>query len=169
MGDALLEDLIASRPAAPVIRRLAPDSYVSGAGRRSFFDYRNLDIGSLTNQSFGLGMFRARNQGDLLEPTGWHYHVLQMQIGLYLTGFIDILFEDGRSLRVSGGDCMFLPPGFRHNEIRKSADLSGVEITIPTKIETVPCDAPPAFANPDYDALRADIERRAIAGEFTAR
>ncbi len=131
-------------PDVAVIERLGADSFQS-KGERSFFLYRELALAERSNGRYGVRWIRARNQGDLVEPTGWHYHICELQVGLFLRGFIDIQFEDGRETRINGGDCLYLPSGFKHNEIRKSADLEVIQFTIPAVTETIACDPPEMF------------------------
>ena len=119
----------ASRDTAP----LAP-------GRRSFFEYRDLGVTSATD-----GWMRAQltiAKSGMMEPTGWHYHVCDGQFVYVLKGFVDLEFEDGRTLHCTTGDSIFIPGGLRHNEIRTSDDLEILELSLPAQMGTVPVDPP---------------------------
>jgi mannose-6-phosphate isomerase-like protein (cupin superfamily) len=50
--------------------------------------------------------------------------------------------ENGETVILREGDCINIPPGFRHNEIRTSDNLEALEFTSPAVMETVPVDAP---------------------------
>ena len=110
------------------------------AGRRSFFRYRELGVTEATN-----GVMRAQvmeaSQG-LSEPTGWHYHVCDQQFVYMLKGWVDLEFEDGRKVHLKAGDSMMIPGGMRHNETATADEMEILEVSVPAKLGTVPCDAP---------------------------
>jgi quercetin dioxygenase-like cupin family protein len=85
----------------------------------------------------------------LEKPTGWHYHPCEAQWLFVMSGWIQVAFEDGSQHRLGAGGSMFIPGGYRHNEIASSADFDLLEMSIPAQLETVPCDPP--------DGLSADV------------
>jgi quercetin dioxygenase-like cupin family protein len=109
-------------------------------GRREFFQYRDLGVTDATD-----GRMRAQvtfaTQG-LSKPTGWHYHECEAQFNYMLSGWVELQCEDGKTLRLSAGDSFYIPPGFRHNEIRTSESFEVIEISVPAKMGTVACDPP---------------------------
>lgn len=109
-------------------------------GRRAFFKYRDLGVTEATK-----GRMRAQvtsaEQG-LSQPTGWHYHVCDMQFVYVLKGWIDLEFEDGTSVRMQPGDSVMIPGGMRHQEVGTSETMELVEVSLPAEMGTVPCDPP---------------------------
>ena len=112
-------------------------------GRREFFSYRDLGVAEGS-----AGTMRAQvmtsSQG-LSQPTGWHYHECDGQFVYVLKGWVDLQFEDGRTLRIEEGDSLFIPGFLRHNEIRTSAELEILEVSAPGQMGTKPCDPPAGF------------------------
>lgn len=108
-------------------------------GRRSFFNYRDLGVTQATD-----GLMRAQMTlaTGVMEKTGWHYHICDSQFIFAVRGWIDLQFEDGRTIRVGEGESLLIPPGLRHNETAISADLELLEISVPAKMKTVACDPP---------------------------
>ena len=113
-------------------------------GRRSFFKYRELGV----TDAIG-GKMRAQitscTQG-MGEPTGWHYHVCEHQLVYMIKGWVDLQFEDGKTIRVEEGDSLFIPGYMRHNEIRTSEVMEILEVSCPGQMGTTPCDPPEGFA-----------------------
>ena len=109
-------------------------------GRREFFSYRDLGVAEGS-----AGTMRAQvmtsSQG-LSQPTGWHYHECDGQFIYILKGWVDLQFEDGRTLRVEQGDSLFIPGYLRHNEIRTSEEMEILEVSTPGVLGTRPCDPP---------------------------
>lgn len=109
-------------------------------GRRDFFTYRELGVTDATN-----GRMRAQlttaTQG-LSEPTGWHYHVCEQQFVYMMKGWVDLEFEDGTKVHMTEGDSLMIPGGMRHNETATSEEMELLEISVPAKFGTVPCDPP---------------------------
>ncbi len=71
------------------------------AGRRDFFKYRDLGVTAATG-----GQMRAQvtsAEKGLSRPTGWHYHVCDMQLVYVLNGWIDLEFEDGKAAAAATG------------------------------------------------------------------
>ena len=71
-------------------------------GRREFFKYRDLGVADAS-----AGVMRAQvmmaSQG-MSRPTGWHYHECDGQFVYVLKGWVDLEFEDGRTIRIDEGD-----------------------------------------------------------------
>ena len=135
----------ARRPLTPMVPRFATkENSKFVPGRRDWLQY--LDAG-LAEASGG----RARATlsaatGAMVTETGWHYHECEMQIGYITRGWIELQFEDGTEVRLEAGDILFVPGGVKHNEVRTSDDIAGLEITIPADMGTVPCDKPDGWA-----------------------
>jgi quercetin dioxygenase-like cupin family protein len=91
------------------------------------------------------GTMRAQvmtsSQG-LSQPTGWHYHECDGQFIYILKGWVELQFEDGRTLKVEEGDSLFIPGYLRHNETRTSDEMEILEVSIPGELGTRPCDPP---------------------------
>ena len=109
-------------------------------GRREFFTYRDLGVADAS-----AGTMRAQvmssTQG-LSRPTGWHYHECDGQFIYILKGWVELEFEDGRTLKVEEGDSLFIPGYLRHNETRTSDEMEILEVSIPGELGTRPCDPP---------------------------
>jgi quercetin dioxygenase-like cupin family protein len=111
-------------------------------GRREFFKYRDLGVTDATG-----GRMRAQitiATGDMQE-TGWHYHLCESQFIFTLRGWVDLLIEDGRKIRLSAGESLHIPGGLKHNEIAISEDFELLEVSVPAKMGSVACDPPEAF------------------------
>ena len=109
-------------------------------GRRPFFKYRDLGLEAATG-----GRMRAYHNtsiAGMTQPTGWHYHVCELQFVYVLKGKLTIEFEDGTVATFSSGDSFFVPGGVRHNEIYASADKEALEVSVPGRIETVNVERP---------------------------
>ena len=112
-------------------------------GRRDFFTYRDLGVGDASAGTMRAQVMKA-TQG-LSEPTGWHYHECDGQFIYIIKGWVDLEFEDGRTLRVEEGDSLFIPGYLRHNEIRTADSLEILEVSTPGVMGTKPCEAPAGF------------------------
>ena len=122
----LLKSFVSTTPFAP--------------GRRPFFKYRDLGLEGATG-----GRMRAYQNSSIAgmtEPTGWHYHICEMQFVYVLKGKLIIEFEDGTVATFTAGDAFFVPGGVRHNEIYVSEDKEALEVSVPGKIETVNVERP---------------------------
>ena len=109
-------------------------------GRRDFFQYRDLEVAAASG-----GNMRAQvmtSSKGLSRPTGWHYHECDGQFIYILKGWVDLEFEDGRTIRVEKGDSLFIPGYLRHNEIRTSETMEILEVSVPGELGTKPCDPP---------------------------
>ena len=109
-------------------------------GRRDFFKYRDLGVAEAS-----AGALRAQvmsSSKGMSRPTGWHYHECDGQFIYVLKGWVDLEFEDLRTIRIEEGDSLFIPGYMRHNEIRTSATLEVLEVSSPGELGTKPCDPP---------------------------
>lgn len=110
------------------------------AGRRAFLKYRDLGV---TAASHGRMRAQVMSATDgMTKPTGWHYHVCEGQFVYALSGWVDLEFEDGQTLRLQAGESLYIPGGMRHNEIRTSDSLEILEVSVPADMGTVPCEPP---------------------------
>ena len=109
-------------------------------GRRAFFKYRDLLVADATDGKMRAQIMSAT--AGMTRPTGWHYHVCDAQFVYALKGWVDLEFEDGRTLRVKAGESLLIPGGLRHNEIATSDDFELLEVCVPAEMGTVPCDKP---------------------------
>ena len=109
-----------------VLSQLNPDSFKLGAGRRANIAYRDFGINALTQGK--LNFIGARIEKESEIATGWHYHTCELLIAYYLSGWIDVYFEPGKLTRVSAGDCIMIPRGMPHCEIRNSDNMELVEV-----------------------------------------
>lgn len=110
------------------------------AGRRAFFKYRDLGVAAASNGRMRAQLTSAAD--GMTKPTGWHYHVCEGQFVYALSGWVDLEFEDGQTLRLQAGESLYIPGGMRHNEIRTSDALEILEVSVPADMGTVPCDPP---------------------------
>jgi mannose-6-phosphate isomerase-like protein (cupin superfamily) len=113
-------------------------------GRRDFFTYRDLGVAEASAGALRAQVM-ASSQG-MSRPTGWHYHECDGQFVYILKGWVDLQFEDGRTLRIEEGDSLFIPGYLRHNEIRTSETMEILEVSCPGQMGTTPCDPPEGFA-----------------------
>ena len=112
-------------------------------GRRTFLKYQDLGVTAASS-----GRMRAQVMSataGMTRPTGWHYHVCDGQFVYVLKGWVDLEFEDGRTIRVDEGDSLFIPGYLRHNEIRTSETMEILEVSVPGTLGTTPCDPPPGW------------------------
>jgi hypothetical protein len=119
---------------------VTPETATVVQGRREFFSYHDLGVETATNGAMRAQIMKA-SQG-MGRPTGWHYHVCEQQFIYALKGWVDLVFEDGRQIRLKQGDSMMIPGGLRHNEIGTADELEILEVSVPAKFGTVPCDPP---------------------------
>ena len=126
------------------------------AGRRAFCLYRDLGVQLASNNRM-----RAVKSDPIparIESTQWHYHVCDFNFVYFLKGTVTFELEDGTISTFSEGESIFIPGGFRHNEVYMSPDLEAIEFSMPGEIGTVlvdrPAHLPPVLkrvdsANPD--------------------
>ena len=131
----------AKRPLTPMRVRFATKQNSRFVpGRREWLEY--LDAGIAEASEGRMNVTLSAAHGAMAQETGWHYHECEMQLGYIIKGWIDLQYEDGTEIRLEAGDVMFVPGGVKHNEVRASDDLAGIEVTIPADMGTVPCDPP---------------------------
>ncbi len=109
-------------------------------GRREFFKYRDLGVTDGTQ-----GRMRAQitsASAGMTRPTGWHRHLCEMQFVYVLDGWIELEFADRPTMRLAAGDSVMIPGGTPHNETRTSETFDLLELSVPAKMGTEPCDAP---------------------------
>ena len=124
--------------AALLCQQLA-DAEFAKSGRRAFFEYRDTGLSANTGGAYRAQVMRAT---DVMESTGWHYHVCDLQFVYVLKGWVDLEFEGGRVERVAEGAAMAIPPGMVHNELAVSPDFEALEVVAPAEMDTVAVDAP---------------------------
>ena len=109
-------------------------------GRRDFMKYRDLGVTAASN-----GLMRAQvtssSQG-LSKPTGWHYHVCDGQFVYMLSGWVDLEFAGGETMRIEEGDSVYIPGNTPHNELATSDAFELVEISVPADMGTETCEPP---------------------------
>lgn len=115
------------------------DAEFAKTGRRSFFEYRDTGLAGATKGAYRAQVMRST---DVMETTGWHYHVCDLQFVYVLKGWVELAFPDGRVERLSAGGTMAIPSGMVHNELDASPDFEALEVTAPAEMETVATDAP---------------------------
>jgi len=131
---------VTTGPAELLLQQLA-DAQFGRTGRRSFFEYRDTGLEAATGGNYRAQLMRAT---DVMDTTGWHYHVCDLQFVYVINGWVDLEFEGGRRERVSAGATMAIPSGMVHNEISCSPDFEALEVVAPAAMQTVPVDAPTA-------------------------
>jgi mannose-6-phosphate isomerase-like protein (cupin superfamily) len=112
-------------------------------GRREFFQYRDLGVAEASGGGMRAQVMMA-SQG-LSRPTGWHYHECEGQFIYIIKGWVDLEFEDFRTIRVEQGDSLYIPGHLRHNEIRTADELEILEVSTPGELGTVACEPPPGW------------------------
>lgn len=128
----------ANAMAALLCQQLA-DAEFAKTGRRSFFEYRDTGLADATDGSYRAQVMRAT---DVMDSTGWHYHVCDLQFVYILKGWVELEFEGGRVERLAEGGAMAIPSGMIHNELAVSPDFEALEVAVPAEMETVPVEAP---------------------------
>ena len=119
---------------------VTPETAEVVKGRRDFFSYLELGVTEASNGAMRAQIMRA-SQG-MSQPTGWHYHECDQQFIHMLKGWVDLEFEDGRKIRLKAGDSMMIPGGLRHNETATADEMEILEVSVPARLGTVPCDPP---------------------------
>lgn len=128
-----------TNPMTELLCQQLADAEFAKTGRRSFFEYRETGLSDATDGSYRAQVMRAT---DVMDTTGWHYHVCDLQFVYVLNGWVDLAFEDGRVERVAAGAALAIPSGMVHNELGCSEDFEALEVVAPAQMDTVPCDAP---------------------------
>ncbi len=111
-------------------------------GRRDFLKYRDLGV---TKASGGRMRAQITVATGAMRPTGWHYHLCDSQLVYALNGWVDLAFEDGRTVRVKAGESLYIPGGLKHNETGMSADFEILEVSVPADMGTKACEPPPGM------------------------
>lgn len=111
-----------------ILSKLTPESFKLGAGRRANIAYRDFGVNAATGGKVNFIGARIDKASDI--TTGWHYHTTEILVAYYLSGWIDVYFEPGKLTRVSAGDCILIPRGMPHCEIRNSDNMELVEVYI---------------------------------------
>ncbi len=141
--EGIHHDQDATAPAGPsncYILKNTPESYVIGAGPRSFFGYRDLGANEVTDGRIHLHMVRATSQEAPSNGTGWHIHSMsQWYIVTGGVGNIDVAAH-GRH-RLVRGDFMTISAQMPHNEFEFSPDYEVIQLCTPARYETVAVEA----------------------------
>ena len=127
----------------PTVSRKSEPEYITG--RRAFFKYRDMGVGDASGGKLRVQVMSAKK--GLSEPTGWHYHVCEGQFIFMLSGWVDLVFENGDEIRVGEGDSAYIPGGLRHNETATSDTFELIEVSIPADLRTESCDPPDGMAD----------------------
>ena len=127
----------------PTVSRKSKPEYITG--RRAFFKYREMGVGDASGGKFRVQVMSAEK--GLTEPTGWHYHVCEGQFIFMLSGWVDLVFENGDEIRIGEGDSIYIPGGLRHNETATSDSFELIEVSVPADLRTEPCDPPDAMTD----------------------
>ncbi len=138
-----MNDNVTTAP-AQTLAHATPETATQVKGRREFFTYLDLGVSDASHGAMRAQITKA-TQG-LGKPTGWHYHACDQQLVYMLKGWVDLEFEDGRKIRLKAGDSLMIPGGMRHNETATADELELLEISVPSKMDTVACEPPPGFA-----------------------
>jgi len=111
-------------------------------GRRPELKY--LEFGYIDGSN---GRLRAQvfsGERGMARPTGWHYHVCEMQFLYMLEGWIELEFHGRGLVRFNPGDTVLIPGGLVHQEVRNADGFRLLEISVPADMGTVNCDPPSA-------------------------
>jgi mannose-6-phosphate isomerase-like protein (cupin superfamily) len=129
-------------PAHPRLRLCGThkESVIAAQGRRDFLNYYDYGVTDATGGWMRLQVNEVKKGSSA--STGWHVHECVGQLLLTVEGWSEISFEAGKSYRRPVGEGMFLPGNTPHNELALSENFTGIEITLPAAIRTVPCEAP---------------------------
>lgn len=128
-----------SNPMIELLCQHFDENLFAKTGRRSFFEYRDTGLAAATDGAYRAQIMRAT---DIMEKTGWHYHVCDLQFVYVLRGWVDLEFPGGRVERVGEGGVLAIPSGMVHNEIAVSPDFEALEVVAPSEMDTVPVDGP---------------------------
>jgi mannose-6-phosphate isomerase-like protein (cupin superfamily) len=113
----------------------------TGGGLRDFFTYRDLGIAAASNGKAVAQIIKAMDVND--ETKVWHFHTLELQFFIVLSGTVTAEFEGEGTFELRVGDCVLQPPGIRHRLHRWSADMEILEVSLPADYQTTSViDAP---------------------------
>jgi mannose-6-phosphate isomerase-like protein (cupin superfamily) len=111
-----------------------------GGGLRASFSYRDLAIRRATAGMAGAHVIRAEHlpRASKGGGTGRHRHTLAFQMVYVLKGRVSFWYEGRGKIAMRPGDCVYQPPGIRHELIDWSRDMELLEITMPAEFATQP-------------------------------
>lgn len=112
----------------------ADDAAFAGDGLRPQFVYRDLGIKGATGGRAGAHVIRATRPPD--GGTGAHRHTLDFQMVYVLKGRVAFWYEGQGRVEMKAGDCVYQPPGIRHELLDWSGDMELLEITQPAEFAT---------------------------------
>jgi quercetin dioxygenase-like cupin family protein len=115
-----------------------------GGGLRASFSYRDLGIRRATAGMAGAHVIRAEHLPQATQNrmkrggTGRHRHTLAFQMVYVLKGRVSFWYEGRGKIAMRPGDCVYQPPGIRHELLDWSRDMELLEITMPAEFATQP-------------------------------
>ena len=109
-------------------------------GRRPEIKYRDLLVKDATNERMRAEVMHAA--GSPTNPTGWHYHTCEIQFLYMMKGWVDMEIVGLGPIRLSEGESVMIPGGTVHQEIRSSEHMELLEVSLPSALGTMNCDAP---------------------------
>jgi len=124
---------------APIYLQETPDSFVTGAGPRRYFAYRDLLTTDFSERRLHIHVVKALGRMD--GGTGWHTHTMS-QIFVVLDGWADLQVEGRKDRRMAAGDAMCLRAGMGHNVPDFSADYKVLELCLPADYDTSAAEPP---------------------------
>lgn len=110
------------------------DAAFAGEGLRPFFVYRDLGIATATGGRVRAQAVRAARPSD--GGTGLHFHGLDLHIVYVTQGWLKFNYDGQGETLVSAGDCVYQPPGIKHELFDWSPDMEFIEITSPADFQT---------------------------------
>jgi quercetin dioxygenase-like cupin family protein len=105
------------------------------SGHRSFFEYRDLELGDATDGKFFAQVIKAKQALD--KGTGHHAHDVQFQWVYITKGWVEFEFKDVGLIRLDTGDSHYMPEGCHHELMACSDDLEMIEMYSPGQINDV--------------------------------
>ena len=72
----------------------------------------------------------------------WVRQTESAQFVFMLSGWVDLVFENGDEIRIGEGDSTYIPGGLRHNETATSNTFELIEVSVPADLGTELCDPP---------------------------
>lgn len=109
-------------------------------GRRAELKYRDFGVAEATHGRMRAQVFSGER--GMAQPTGWHHHVCDMQIVYVLNGWFELELADIGLVRFNEGDCVHIPGGWVHQEVRNSDGFNLLEISVPAAMGTIDRDKP---------------------------
>lgn len=105
-----------------------------GKGLRPDFIYRDVGIKRATGGMAVAHVIKAVRPSR--GGTGRHRHVLDFQMVYVLKGRATFWYEGKGRVTIGPGDCVYQPPGIRHELIDWSRDMELLEIVMPADFQT---------------------------------